>query len=152
MAVFVVGVPLLATRRKYWELYDVGAKATHGFLMRLVKILPTSRLIKVFPEAAPRFLGDYRAAANILYLVVLLIAAGLALKLGIGMMAEADNTITAPDANNTEAYDAYTKTTNTIWKSFQMAPMALYATVFGVVIGAVVAAFGIFGGRGGGGL
>lgn len=149
-AVFLVGVPLAATTKKYWELYAKGHEASVLAIERLIRALPTHKLFQLFPSSQ-RFAIDARGAANILYLVVVLIAAGLALKLGIGMMAEADNTISPPDQNNTEAYTAYQKTTTTIWKSFQMSPMALYATVFGVVIGAIIAGFGPII-RGGGGV
>jgi hypothetical protein len=149
---FLVVVPLAARTRTYWKLYHRGMAALAISMERLIRALPAGTLAKIFPATRPKLLADTSGAANILSLVVVLIAAGLALKLGIGMMAEADNTITPPDQNNTEAYTAYQKTTTTIWKSFQMSPMALYATVFGVVIGAIVAGFGpimFAGGRGG---
>ncbi|WP_456478212.1 hypothetical protein [Geoglobus ahangari] len=147
-------LPLIVARTAtYWKLYNTGMEALALAIERMIRALPNGSLAKLFPAARPKLIVDNRGAANILALVVTLIAAGLALKLGIGMMAEADNTITPPDQNNTEAYEAYQKTTTTIWKSFQMSPMALYATVFGVVIGAIVTGFGsIIFSRGGGGV
>ncbi|ADB57961.1 hypothetical protein [Archaeoglobus profundus] len=98
-------------------------------------------LMKIYSlQLHPVFLADRRGSMQIISLIIALVAAGLIIMLGIGMFSEAQNTI-SPPTGNPDAELAYNKTVSTVWKSFQLTPLALLATVFGVIIGAVVGGF-----------
>ena len=96
-------------------------------------------------QLRPQWLAERRGSWQLLSLVISLVAVGLVLILGIGMFSEAQGTISPPTDPN--ALAAYNKTVDTVWKSFQLSPLALLATVFGVIISAIVGGFAIIGRR-----
>ncbi|WP_457548716.1 hypothetical protein [Archaeoglobus sp.] len=97
-------------------------------------------LMKIYAlQLHPTFLADRSGSLQIVSLIIGLVAAALVIMLGIGMFGEAQNTISPP--TNPDAQLAYNKTVSTTWKCFQLTPLALLATVFGVIIGAVVGGF-----------
>jgi hypothetical protein len=97
-------------------------------------------------EALENLKEDKKGNTYVIYLVIAIIAGGLVILLGVGLMSEAIGVI-APPSGNPDAMLAYNKTVSTTWKCFQLSPLALLAMVFGAIISAVVGGFAFLGGR-----
>ena len=126
-------------------LIAVAAGATYTVLTAYYKAKTGESLVERWLmkicalQLRPMFLADRRGSMQIVSLIIGLVAAALVIMLGIGMFGEAQSTISPP--SNPDALVAYNKTVSTTWKCFQLTPLALLATVFGVIIGAVVGGF-----------